>query len=557
MSAIPTTAAMSLDDLQEIAAEQRRELISAQALDSDLDFAFNLQLQEAITASLSIHEQPPDTTPAADAPNTTPKEDGGDVPRFSDLLSEEVLRLEQQLGDFAMSEAEFERVKDDLRRRIHDRQVAVEISKMPDEEWEDWGDEFERPFGEGTSKGDEEEVEVFRIYFKGLVEKQGTPVGGIGVAICNSSDELLFELRKPLVGSGASSRQCAEAQALVEALSAALDLGLETVIFYCDYYPIYRFVTGRWLAKSRKVSALIHQVKQLRERFDYCQPYLVARNDIKFAFKLAREAVTSQASKPQELNCSGTTETCVICTEDTNIDHIFPVDNCLHRYCFSCMKQHVEVKLLHGLLPTCPHEGCKTELKLDSCSKFLTPRLIEIMSQRIKEASIPVTDKVYCPFPKCSALMSKGEVLEFSKKSIKGVETFGARRCIKCNGYFCIDCKVPWHYNLTCSDYKEKHPYPLPEEAKLKNLAETNLWRQCLKCNHMIELSAGCYHMTCRCGHEFCYNCGAAWENKKQTCSCPLWDEDYILDDDDDEEDFDDEDEFDDEYDEDEDEELT
>ncbi|KAL0390498.1 UNVERIFIED_CONTAM: hypothetical protein Scaly_0406900 [Sesamum calycinum] len=162
------------------------------------------------------------------------------------------------------------------------------------------------------------------------------------------------------------------------------------------------------------------------------------------------------------------------------------------------MKQHVEVKLLHGMLPTCPHEGCKSKLKIDSCSKFLTPRLIEIMSQRIKEASIPVTEKVYCPYPKCSALMSKSEVLEYSKSALREAARSGARNCIKCNGCFCIDCKVPWHNNMSCSDYKRRNPYPHPEDAKLKNLAATNLWRQCVKCNHMIELAAGCYHMTCR-----------------------------------------------------------
>lgn len=36
----------------------------------------------------------------------------------------------------------------------------------------------------------------------------------------------------------------------------------------------------------------------------------------------------------------------------------------------------------------------------------------------------------------------------------------------------------------------------------------------------------------CRCGYEFCYTCGAEWKNKKATCSCPLWDEENILEDD-------------------------
>lgn len=52
----------------------------------------------------------------------------------------------------------------------------------------------------------------------------------------------------------------------------------------------------------------------------------------------------------------------------------------------------------------------------------------------------------------------------------------------------------------------------------------------------------------CRCGYEFCYNCGAEWKDKKPTCSCPLWEEDNILYDDD--RDFDDDDDDEDEEDE-------
>lgn len=224
----------------------------------------------------------------------------------------------------------------------------------------------------------------------------------------------------------------------------------------------------------------------------------MSRNEIMFAFKFAREAMVSQIKKVAESAASGNVyETCVICLEETDIGKIFSVDGCRHRYCVSCMKQHVEVKLLHGMLPKCPHADCNSDLKLSSCSKFLTPKLIDMMKQRIKEASIPVTEKVYCPYPKCSALMSKSEVLEYSKGAFVVAERCGIRKCTTCNGLFYIDCKVPWHSGITCSEYRRRNPNP-PEDVKLKNLAAVNLWRQCIKCNHMIELAAGCYHMTCR-----------------------------------------------------------
>ncbi|KAK4363146.1 hypothetical protein RND71_018387 [Anisodus tanguticus] len=522
---------MDPEELKILAVEQRRELMAARDVDSDFDFAFQLQLQEAITASISLQ---PSTSTAVPTPTTLPHPENDGVSKFADVQTSELLQLEREIDDRILSELEFRKMRDDLQRRIHDHRVAQEILRMPEDEWLDNGDNFEVPFGEVTSKN--KDTELFRVYFKGLVENYSSKVvfGGIGVAICDSRDELLFEMRKPFYGS-AMNRQCIEFKALIEGLNAAITLDLKRVVFFCDYFPIFRFVTGRWSAKQRKAAALLNQVALLRQKFSFCQPSLVPRNKIKFAFRFAREAMTSQINKVAESDASRNVyETCVICLEDTDIGQIFSVDGCRHRYCVSCMKQHVEVKLLHGIVPKCPHAECNSDLKLDSCSKFLTPKLIDIMKQHIKEASIPVTEKVYCPYPKCSALMSKSEVLEYSKGSFLRAERLGIRKCMKCNGLFCINCKVPWHYNIVCDEYRRRNPNP-PEDVKLKNLAAMNLWRQCIKCNHMIELAAGCYHMTCRCGYEFCYTCGEPWRDKKATCSCKLWDEDYILDSDEDE----------------------
>ncbi|KAF9598401.1 hypothetical protein IFM89_027834 [Coptis chinensis] len=210
---------------------------------------------------------------------------------------------------------------------------------------------------------------------------------------------------------------------------------------------------------------------------------------------------------------------------------MFAVDGCLHRYCLSCMKQHVEVKLLHGVLPKCHHENCNTQLNIPSCRRFLTPDLIDKMNQHMMEASIPVTDKIYCPYPKCSVLMSKAEVMRYTDNVFVGADRFATGKCIKCQCLFCMNCKVPLHFNLNCGEYKRSNPNSNMEDVKLKSLATKQSWRQCIKCNHMIELAEGCYHMTCRCGYEFCYTCGAEWRNKKATCSCPIWDEANIVND--------------------------
>ncbi|XP_076886420.1 E3 ubiquitin-protein ligase RSL1-like isoform X2 [Bidens hawaiensis] len=389
-----------------------------------------------------------------------------------------------------------------------------------------------------SSSSSSNNAETFSVYFKGLLsdERVHSPtcsiktvtMAGIGVAVCNSNndDEVVFEMKKPLDLSEDDriSRRDVEWHALIEALHAAIALDLKSIVFYCDYYPLYQHVSGQWRPKQQKVITFLDKVNLFRQCFTYCEPSLIARKDVKFAFKPAREAINSQISKV--VSSQEQLENCVICLDDKSVDQFFSSEGCTHRFCYSCIKQHAEVKLLNGVLPKCPHEGCGNELRFESCEKFLNPKFTEMMRQRVKEESIPVTEKVNCPYPKCSALMSKTEALKLPRL----IDEVGAITCYKCHGNFCINCRVPWHNDMNCAEYKRRNPTLIVEESKLKSLAARNLWRQCVKCKHMIELAAGCYHMTCRCGYEFCYTCGAEWKNKKATCTCPLWDDEHIMD---------------------------
>ncbi|TVU19170.1 hypothetical protein EJB05_35306, partial [Eragrostis curvula] len=213
------------------------------------------------------------------------------------------------------------------------------------------------------------------------------------------------------------------------------------------------------------------------------------------------------------------------------------------------MKRHVNVKLLDGGLPSCPQDRCATRLTLKGSRKLLSPQLLRIMEDRVRERLIPPDQKVYCPYPRCSALMSTSELPAFSMtqdfseetvdgglalatksywcrgrelyfqclKKIHASSSFAKyalgdmamrRKCVRCRGSFCLGCKVPWHDGMTCSDFRSKYPDPRPDGAKLQSLARQRLWRQCVRCKHVIELAAGCHHMTCVCGYEFCYKCG-------------------------------------------------
>jgi hypothetical protein len=57
------------------------------------------------------------------------------------------------------------------------------------------------------------------------------------------------------------------------------------------------------------------------------------------------------------------------------------------------------------------------------------------------------------------------------------------------------------------------------EALALAALARGEGWMRCGRCAVFVSRAHGCNHMTCACGHHFCYACGAPWK----TCACTLW----------------------------------
>jgi hypothetical protein len=258
---------------------------------------------------------------------------------------------------------------------------------------------------------------------------------------------------------------------------------------------------GFWRVTKKKVAYMLNQVLSVQRKFEQAELLLVHPSEVGCVIKLARDCLDDHIAKALAASAGkDKRETCSICLEDTDISKFHEIEGCTHRFCFSCMKEHVKVKLLHGMLPACPQDGCTTKLSVEGSKAFLSRQLLEIMVERIREGQIPPAQKIYCPYPKCSALMSLSELiqpLQQSSSKYAAADAATLRKCVKCRGSFCIGCKVPWHDRMTCYQYKRRHPHARPEDVKLQNLAKQRLWRQCVKCKHMIELAEGCYHMTC------------------------------------------------------------
>ncbi|XP_023755349.1 E3 ubiquitin-protein ligase RSL1 [Lactuca sativa] len=494
---------------------------------SDLDLAFQLQMQEAIKVSSSSK---PSSSSSSYFPLNETQESSSGTARNS-------VKRERERYYRELVGAELKNMNENLNRLIHDQPFARQILDVPDVDLTMTGDFLEKPYALLPSSNEE----VFTVYFRGLVCDESVinvkmSFAGIGVAIYDESDCCVFESRKSFLVGGTEGEDddVLELTALIEALNTAVTLGLKRVEISCNCLSIYHYLIGERRPTDNKVMTLINHLNHMETKFAYCCPILVKQNNLAFAYQLAKDAILSHATKLAENESRKTLlEQCTICFESTYIGQMFSVNKCLHRYCFSCMRKHVEAKLHQGKLPECPHEECKSELEIETCKSFLNPKLYDMMSSMIKEASIPPSEKVYCPVSSCSALMSKTELQQqappSSSSSSSSSQESGKRKCVKCHRLFCMNCNVAWHDNMSCCDYIESFEYKSANEAKLKSLASSKNWRQCVKCKNLVELAAGCFHICCRCGYEFCYTCGAEWIEKKPTCTCPIWDESYII----------------------------
>lgn len=241
------------DELQTILIEQSHELSASKTFESDLDLAFQLQMQEALhTSSFALHQHspPPSTPPQFQFPD----DDGSDLVA-QELAAEEIARFERERSDREQAEAETQRMRDDLGRRIHDQAFAIDLSRIDDDEWAESGQSVVRPYyGEGSSSGAAGEA-LLRLYFKGVV-REGTARGkttasaaGVGIAICDVRDDRVFEMRRPLVcgggggGGGDMSTEMAEVKALILGLEAALSLGIQRITVFCADHSLHQYVS--------------------------------------------------------------------------------------------------------------------------------------------------------------------------------------------------------------------------------------------------------------------------------------------------------------------------
>uniref|UniRef100_A0A7S2KR67 RBR-type E3 ubiquitin transferase n=1 Tax=Leptocylindrus danicus TaxID=163516 RepID=A0A7S2KR67_9STRA len=144
-----------------------------------------------------------------------------------------------------------------------------------------------------------------------------------------------------------------------------------------------------------------------------------------------------------------------------------------------------------------------------------------------------INDVVRCPAPNCTALWliphqyrrCKLKSEQSSLRLILGPGEDRRMSCDKCHASFCGLCQRPWdllhnyksHSGRSCASYA-KLCRQSGIDGEYTAAAFSVGARGCPGCTMRVQRSDGCNHMTCVCGTEWCYVCGARWSRWHYGC---------------------------------------
>ncbi|CCW62669.1 unnamed protein product [Phytomonas sp. EM1] len=204
---------------------------------------------------------------------------------------------------------------------------------------------------------------------------------------------------------------------------------------------------------------------------------------------------------------------CLICVSDAEKGEAVGLLHCKHFFHIKCWKEIVWHNLnTNGNLWNfrCPMDGC-AELVGAQCLRemFSTQEespLCSRIEQHLLSNYVDTSPRLsWCPNEKgCEGIIYTPKALS-SRESVE---------CNVCGLRFCFHCKKMPHSPAFC-DQVQQWTQKLDKGAHTAGFVLTHT-KGCPNCNVRIEKSHGCNHMTCKCGHEFCWMCMGRWSDHKQ-----------------------------------------
>ncbi|KAN0117925.1 hypothetical protein V8E51_003902 [Hyaloscypha variabilis] len=229
-----------------------------------------------------------------------------------------------------------------------------------------------------------------------------------------------------------------------------------------------------------------------------------------------------EPTKENQSSVSPGLKDCIACLEPHSVDDFPPMTTAythLPSLCTPCVQEALaatalEIATINRL--RCTHAGCPEIITHNDIRRLATPQVFERYDYLVTRVALGALENfMYCPNPRCNG----------------GQENLGVLFvCIDCGNRFCTRHNVDWHEGETCLQYEnrinvqsrapERPSVQRGEDQETRELL-ARISKPCPKCKRPIQKNAGCDHMKCICGHQFCWLCFGSWPRGHME-GCPI-----------------------------------
>ncbi|KAK6841964.1 hypothetical protein PG987_002824, partial [Apiospora arundinis] len=198
------------------------------------------------------------------------------------------------------------------------------------------------------------------------------------------------------------------------------------------------------------------------------------------------------------------TETCVVCSDEKGVSE-FPAritKTCSHQptTCGDCIGQWIASSMDSVSWDRLKCPECSGLLAFEDVRAFADPETFQRYdSLAAKAALTSIREFRWCLNPRCGA----GQIHKADCSKVK---------CHACKKSSCSRHDLPWHKGETCVAYdKRTRRQRKSDKASEKKVKE--MTKSCPRCHKDVYKYTGCDHITCVCGHEWCYLCLAEYSH--------------------------------------------
>jgi len=208
---------------------------------------------------------------------------------------------------------------------------------------------------------------------------------------------------------------------------------------------------------------------------------------------------------------------CPLCFED-KLDH-YQLPCCKHSSCNECLETFIDIAIKDKNTSRLKCPACSVPIKhnqireITNCNGDKMDALSDIMT---KEYLDTLPDARSCPTPNCPYIAWSDEKDE------------GSVNCPHCQRDYCWSCRTAHSRGVSCREAKEFRDR-CKDKSKLDLEKANEKWikertKPCPRCKAPVEKNEGCNHMTCKCGHHFCWQCLVRFRggNDHPNNGCPV-----------------------------------